>query len=223
MSDTNNKIFKPELESIEEFLERFKLQNFTTLANLKPEEKSKKAMLLANSLPVEVVTDIQRKLKPTLLSAATFEDIETQLTSLFSQKKSFIGSAVTFFTRKQQSGETVESFAKVLNELSSQCNYGECCRDKLVRDVFVSGLRSTKLMTALIHECEGKTFGEVLTRAKIIEQVNIDIEVINPSVIVYSQNMVKSKFEMSAPSRSFNGNSTTKSGDKNKNEYGCTR
>ena len=185
----DQKVFKPESETIEEFLQRFKVQNWSTLNALKPEDVQKKAMLLVNALPVEVVTDIQRKLVPKDLTDATFENIETELKSLFSKKKSLIGCAVSFFTRKQRAGESIEEFAKSLNQLSSQCSYGECCRSTVLRDCFVAGLRSPKIMTTLIHECEGKTFSDVLNRAKVIEQVNVDLQEINPDV--RSQNMLQ--------------------------------
>ena len=140
MSDSNNKIFQPDLESVSEFLERFKLQNHTILEEKKEDNKSR-AMLLANALPVDILTDIQRKLKPKKLSETTYEEIENHLTSLHSTKKSIIGAAVAFLHRRQQNGESIENFAKSLNELASQCNYSDCCRDRMLRDAFVSGLK----------------------------------------------------------------------------------
>ena len=44
---TDQKIFKPEMESVEEFLQRFKVQNWTVLNALKDTDVQKKAMLLA--------------------------------------------------------------------------------------------------------------------------------------------------------------------------------
>ena len=117
MSDGNSqKLFKPELETIEEFLERWKAQNLIKIMKLKPEEAAQKAMLLVCALPVDVLTDIQRKLKPKLLSDAKYEDIEEQLKNLYSKKKSLVGAAVTFLTRKQKAGESIEVFAKKAKE-----------------------------------------------------------------------------------------------------------
>ena len=48
----------------------------------------KKARILANSLPTSVVTDIQRRIKPKLLTETSFEELERQLTSCYSIKKS---------------------------------------------------------------------------------------------------------------------------------------
>ena len=83
-------------------------------------------------------------------------------------------------------------FAESLNELASQCDYEECCRDKLCRDVFISGLKSSKIMTTAIHDSEGKSFSDVVKRAKTIEQVQIDVADINDTAKPYViQNQVK--------------------------------
>ena len=184
----NNKTFQSELESVTEFLERFKVQNFKLLIDNKDDKH--KAMLLANALPVDVLTDIQRRLKPTKLSDATYAQIESHLTSLHSVKKSIIGASVAFLHRKQQPNESIENFAKHLNELASQCDYEECCRDRMLRDVFVSGLKNAKIMSTLILEIETKKFHEMLEKAKLIEQLQVDVAEINPTAKPYQQNNV---------------------------------
>ena len=193
MSDHHDdkRCFQPEQETVEEFIERFKTQNFDRLSALKDTDIQKKAMLLAKYLPVNVLTDIQRRLKPVALSAATYDQIETQLVSLYSTKKSLIGASVSFLSRRQLSSETIVSYGSALNQLADQCNYKECCRDRMVRDVFICGLRSPKVMTSLVSECEGKTFNEVLEKAKVVEQIRQDIVDFNPTAgKTFSQNSV---------------------------------
>lgn len=51
-------------------------------------------------------------------------------------------------------------------------------RSRLLRDPFIAGLRSTKPTTALITECEEKTFEDLVQRAKRLEQISADVEVI---------------------------------------------
>ena len=58
-------------------------------------------------------------------------------------------------------------------------------------------------MTAIVHECEGKTFSEVLEKAKLVEQLNIDIEEINPAVKTFSQNIIENQNTKSAPRNDF--------------------
>ena len=60
----------------------------------------------------------------------------------------------------------------------------------MLHDIFVSGLRSSKLISTLITECQEKSFYDSVERAKTLEQVLPDAEDINPSVKVHSQNRV---------------------------------
>lgn len=183
----NSNHFQPEIESIEEFIERFKVQNSVKLAAAAGDSKQR-AMLLINCLPVKVVTDIQRRIKPKLLSSATYDDIQSNLLAGYKVKKSLIGASVNFLTRKQQNEETIETYAKSLNELASHCSYSDCCRDRMLRDVFISGVRSSKIMQHLMTECENKTFNDVIEKAKMFEQVSQDVEDIKPRD--YSTNKV---------------------------------
>lgn len=193
MSTHPSKSFDPEVETVEEFLQRFQLQNAVDFAADEGADGMKKAMLLANSLPISIVTDIQRRLKPVLLTKATYKQIEQQLVQSYSVKKSVIGAAVSFVTRKQKLHESIETYSKVLNELASQCDYKVCCRDRMLRDIFVSGLKSTKVVSTLITECENKNFQECIQRAKVLEQVSIDIEDIHPAVKIHNTYNIEKK------------------------------
>jgi len=177
MADSKN--FHPEIESVEEFLQRFKLQNFDLLDKAK-DNPNRCASYLANALPIEVLTDVQRRLQPTQLIDVTYPQLERQLIASYSVKKSIVGAAVAFVSRKQLTEESIESFAKVLNQLAAQCGYSDRCRDRLLRDVFLSGLRSSSLLRHLIPDCDGKTFQECVEKAKTIEQVALDVEDIHP-------------------------------------------
>ena len=83
---------------------------------------------------------------------------------------------MSFLNRKQKQQESIEEFSKALNQLASQCNFNDCCRDRLIRDVFLSGLRFSQLIRTLVTDCENKTFHECIERAKVIEQVTLDVE-----------------------------------------------
>ena len=97
----NLHLFSIEIESVEECLERFKIQNGDKLDKA-GSDGFKKARILANSLPTRVVTDIQCRIKPKLLTETSFEELERQLTSSYSIKKSVTGAARNFVTRKQK-------------------------------------------------------------------------------------------------------------------------
>ena len=107
-SGENYGVFNPDLETVEEFLQRFKVQQHDVLYKAK-DDSMRQAMFFANALPVNIITDIQRRLKPKLLTEATFANIENHLVSAFSVKKSVIGAVVSFVNRKQKQAESIET------------------------------------------------------------------------------------------------------------------
>ena len=119
--------FNPDVENIEEFMERFLIQNDDLLEKAGKDNKKKVSLLMKN-LPVTIITDLQRRIKPLKLSDMTFTDITNKLESQFITKRSIIGATVRFLNRKQQPEESIESYAKALNELCSECEYSDCCR-----------------------------------------------------------------------------------------------
>ena len=174
------KHYSPEIETISEFLERFAVQNKDALGTA-GDDSQKKAAILVNSLPTTVITDLQRRLKPKKLSEATYDEMKNHLEASYGVRKSTTGAAVTFLIRKQKASESIEAYSKILNEYASQANYKECCRDRLCKDIFISGLKSSKVMSTLITECEEKTFLQTLERAKLLEQVMLDVSEMHPA------------------------------------------
>ena len=138
------------------------------------------------SLLVNVITDIQRRLKPKKLSDADYKEIEDKLTVQFEVKKSVIGATVTFLNRKQHSGESIENYARVLNDLCSACKYNDCCRDRSLRDAFVSGLRSSYILSGLLQDCENKSFNDCVEKAKMLESFTADAQDIKPEMKAHS-------------------------------------
>ena len=150
-------------------------------------DQTRSALFLANALPVQVLTDLQRKLQHRKLIDVTYDDIKEQLISSYSVKKSFVAQSVSFHTRKQKDSDTTEEYSKILNQLASECDYEECCRDTLLRNVFISGLKSSKLISALICDSENKIFAECVVRARVLQQITIDVENIIPDDRMYTQ------------------------------------
>ena len=167
--------FNEEVETISKFLQRFKVQGADSLHDAGRHEK-KRASILVKALPVKIVTDLQRRLKPVLLSDATYAVIEEKLLQQFEVKKSIVGASLTFMNRKQRPNESLENYAKELNDLAADCGYSDCCRDRLIRDVFVMGLKSTKVLSAVLPKSEKKTFNECVEHAKLFETLSMDAE-----------------------------------------------
>ena len=175
--------FNPEQETIFEFLERFTVQDSEAITKA-GEDGVKKAAVLVKALPVPVITDLQRRLKPTKLSTATFEQLKEKLTAQYEVKKSIVGASVQFLNRKQHAEENIENYARVLNDLASNCKYEDCCRDRLLRDAFISGLRSGHIVGGLLQDCEvndKKTFNDCVAKAKLLEQITQDAQDIKPA------------------------------------------
>jgi len=165
--------FNSEQETILEFLERFRVQCSDQLAAAGG-DGTKMAAVLVKALPVNIITDLQRRIKPTLLSAATYDELVDKLTSQFEVKHSVVGATVRFLNYKQSSSESIESYAKSLNDLASACKFKDCCRDRMLRDAFVSGLHSSSILSAVLHDCEDKTFNACVDKAKLVEQITSD-------------------------------------------------
>lgn len=85
--DLYSKVFHPEVENVDEFLQRFKLQNSIALNAAKSDKNPNNcATILANALPINILTDIQRRLKPKLLTDATYEELEKHLINSFNKE-----------------------------------------------------------------------------------------------------------------------------------------
>ena len=190
MASSDSKVYNQDVETIEEFLNRFRLQNWDALHKYRNDEV-RRAMLLSNALPVKVLTDVQRRLQPKTLITASYQELEDNLLAAYSVKKSVVGATVSFLSRKQKTGEIIEDYARSLNQLASQCNYKECCRDRMLRDVFLSGLRSSTLIRALLPDCDDKKYFDCVERAKILEQMAADVEDVNSNTSFSYQNRVE--------------------------------
>ena len=187
-TSTNSPFYDPKQENIDEFIERFAVQNADAIAKV-AEDPLKKAQLLVKVLPTNIVTNLQRRLKPTKLSTAKYDDIIKVLTSQYEEKKSIVGASVKFINRKQGSGETIEAYGRTLNLLANNCKYSSCCLDRMTRDIFVAGIRDSNILTSLLQECD-KTpdikFEEVLEKAKVLEQLKQDAISIRGNEYVHS-------------------------------------
>ena len=143
-------------------------------------------MILIKSHPVSVITDLQRRIEPTVLSDATYNEIEEKLIAQCEVKKSTVGAGVKFLRRKQQHDESIEQCAKVLNNLAAECSYNDCCRDRLIRDAFVCDLRSSAVLTIVLQKCENKIFNQCVEHVKLIEHLSSDAQGMKSDMTTHS-------------------------------------
>ena len=90
--------FDPELESIQEFFQRFQCQASDLLHKFRNDDGRKASVLLSLLLPVNIISDLQRRFAPTLLTDATYDEIHDHLLQKYSSSKSAIGASVQFLT-----------------------------------------------------------------------------------------------------------------------------
>ena len=114
--------FDPEVETVQEFLERFAVQMSDALHKVRS-DSLKQAALLLRALPVNMVTDLQRRIAPTKLSEATYDLLKANLVQAYSVKKSLVGASINFFRCKQESTQNIEEFSRQLKFLASQCDF----------------------------------------------------------------------------------------------------
>ena len=175
-TSANSSFYDPKLENIDEFIERFAVQNADAIAKVAT-DGLKKAQLLVKVLPTNIITNLQRRLKPNKLSESTYDEIVKILESQYEEKKSIVGASVKFINRKQGTGETIEAYGRTLNVLANNCKYSQCCLDRMTRDIFVAGIRDSNILTSLLQECD-KTpdikFQTILEKAKVLEQLKLD-------------------------------------------------
>jgi len=158
--------FDPECETIQEFFQRFKCQMSDALHKFRNDDL-KLSSLLLKSLPVPIISEIQRRISPVLLTDATFDVLEQHLLQQYSSSKSTIGASVEFLSCKQ--GHLgLEDYARKLNSLAALCKYPSDCLDRLLRDTFVAGLSSSAILTSIIQVCDELSFRETVEKAKLL-------------------------------------------------------
>lgn len=166
--------FDPAVETVDEFIQRLRCQmkeEFHKLRN----DSSRQASLLLKCLPTQMITDLQRRIAPKKLYDADYDELELQLREKYSDKKSSIGAAVQFFRHKQEPGQTIEEYAQHVNFLATQCQYdSDVPLDRLIRDVFVSGLHSSAILSSVLESTDKQSFEETVQKAKLVQQLKSD-------------------------------------------------
>ena len=83
----------------------------------------------------------------------------------------------------------------------------------MLRDSFVSGLLSSKLISILIPECDEKSFEQCVERAKILQQVKTDVEDIHPSSRIHA--LSRSSSRVHSPANNSRSSSRVHAQDNN--------
>ena len=174
MSDFQCDQFDPSVETIDKFLQRLQCQMADSFRKAR-NDSVRQASILLKCLPTRIITDLQRRIAPKRLTDADYDELEEQLRQRYSDKKSTVGAAVQFFRYKQEPGQTIEEYAQQVNFLATQCQYNnDVPLDRLIRDVFISGLQSSAILSAVLQTTDTQSFEETVQRAKTAQQLKSD-------------------------------------------------
>jgi len=99
-----------------------------------------------------------------------YQVVKEKFDDYFEVRKNIIFERAKFNQRKQNEGETVDSFITALYKLSEDCNYGNF-REEMVRDRIVVGLRDPKLSERLQLDPD-LTLEKAIAQVRQTEQVH---------------------------------------------------
>ena len=105
--------------------------------------------------------DILQSFKLSEEDLKTYNTVKQKFDAHFVKRRNVIFERAKFNSRKQEAGESVNSFITDLHCLARYCNYGDL-HDEMIRDRIVVGIRDSKLSQRMQLEAE-------LTLTKAIE------------------------------------------------------
>ena len=115
--------------------------------------------------------DILRSFELTEESRKTYAIVKAKFDSHFVQRRNVIFERAKFNRRKQDEGESVETFITALYALAEHCGYGEL-HDAMIRDRIVVGIRDSKLSEKLQLDPD-LTLASAVTRVRQSEAVKL--------------------------------------------------
>lgn len=142
------------------------------------------------------------------LEEAEKNDIEKVLQAFqnhCASKTNVLSESVKFLNRSQTNGETFDSFLKCLQKLSETCEYGNM-RDRMIRDIFVAGIRDEALREKLlmISDLDLQKALEICRAAEASEAEAKTLEVTNvPEIKQKTDNGAKRKNVEQQPEQNF--------------------
>ena len=101
----------------------------------------------------------------------TYEIVKEKFDAYFIPKRNIIYERAMFNSRRQEDGETVDSFITALYTLSEHCQYGNL-RNEMIRDRIVVGIRNTQLAEKLQMDTE-LTLEKATAQARQAETVKL--------------------------------------------------
>jgi len=115
--------------------------------------------------------DILRSFRLTEAESKVYKTVKEKFDSYFIKCYNTIFERARFNVRKQEPGESVDSFITALYELAEHCSYGEL-QDEMIRDRIVVGIKNPKLSEKLQMDDRLKPFS-VFVNQKPLSNSNL--------------------------------------------------
>ncbi|BES97006.1 Hypothetical Protein NTJ_09819 [Nesidiocoris tenuis] len=139
--------FDDEVETFDDYLDR--LNSYFRAHRVKDEDK---ANTFVSMLSPKHHSLLKSLVFPSSCESKSYEHLTTVLRNHLSPQPLIIPSRHAFLNRKQREGECVSMYMSELRRLAVNCKYENNMLDTMLRDVFVSGLRSKPMLDRLFEE-----------------------------------------------------------------------
>ena len=168
-SSTTLEIFNPDVESIDDYKERF---DFHCTAHDIPQRR-RKALFLTR-IGREAFVKLKTLVSPTSLDDLSLTDIITSMKQHYKKETVEIAERFKFFKRVQHDDEEVADYVAELRRLGKTCNFGDYL-DTALRDQLVCGLKDQKTQKELLC-VQGLTLAVAIERSRAAEAVNREVQ-----------------------------------------------
>ncbi|XP_018396209.1 PREDICTED: uncharacterized protein K02A2.6-like [Cyphomyrmex costatus] len=125
---------------------------------------NRRVAVLFTSISKSVYCTLNDLCDPELPDSKTFDELCNLLETQFSPRTSVWRKRIEFYKMQQMQDESITKYYARLKSLAALCNFGNDLNNVL-RDRFVSGLLSGKILDRLCEETETKTIQELLELA----------------------------------------------------------
>ncbi|XP_065217325.1 uncharacterized protein K02A2.6-like [Planococcus citri] len=183
-------------ESFENFISRLEVY-----FNAYHTATDKKASTLLNSLSPKMFALVKNLVYPEDIKTASYATLKKLIEDKVCPKRLKILARHAFLNRKQREGESVSDYITELRKLAVDCKYANEFLNEMLRDVFVSGLRSKPILDRLFEE-DDIPLDKTLSIAQAIERALASTnEILSPAVSdapvhkLQNQNQNRSRFK----------------------------
>ncbi|XP_035918707.1 uncharacterized protein LOC118516987 [Anopheles stephensi] len=150
-----------------------RLETAMEMMDLQPE---KKKPVLLHYMGMECYNTLCDLALPKEPEGLTYQEVVDKLTSHYEPRPLEMVELFKFWQRKQQEGETVAEYAKVLQKEARFCGFAEYL-NKALRNQFVFGLQNKAMQTRLLEEKE-LTWEKATTLASAMEATQQGIGIV---------------------------------------------